>query len=186
MANAPGDVRHVALRLVGDDLQVFFTRIGDQHVKIPQQGVVVIEDDVEIGAGSCVDRATFGRTVIGAGTKIDNQVQVAHNCLIGKRCLLVAQVGLSGSVVVGDDTIFAGKAAAVPHVRVGRRCIIGALAAVHKDLPDDSFVGGAPAKHHMDWKRELAATGHLPEALKDLKRLMQRVEDIEKELTGRG
>ena len=151
------------------------------HAKVPQKGIVVVEDEVEIGACSCVDRATFGRTRIGAGTKIDNLVQIAHNCLVGRRCILIAQVGLAGSVIVGDDTILAGRVACIPHVRIGSRCIVGSMSAVHKDLPDGSIVGGVPCKDHMVWKRELVAISKLPEALKDLHRIAKRLDRLEKE-----
>ncbi len=157
-----------------------FTRIGDRHVKVPQNGIAVVEDDVEIGANSCIDRATFGRTVIGAGTKIDNLVQIGHNCLIGKRCLIVSQVGLSGSVTVGDDAVLAAGAGAVPHVRIGRGSVVGARAAVRRDVPDGAMVGGFVAKDHMAWKRETAALTRLPEAIKELKRLGMRVDELEK------
>jgi len=156
-----------------------YERMGDTQVKIPQRGIVVIEDDVEIGACSCVDRATFGRTVIGAGTKIDNQVQVAHNCLIGKRCLLVSQTGLAGSVVVGDDCILAARAGAVPHVRIGAGAILAAGAAVMRDVEPGQVIAGIPGKDHMDWKRELVAIRNLPQALKDLQRLGKRVDALE-------
>jgi UDP-3-O-[3-hydroxymyristoyl] glucosamine N-acyltransferase len=156
-----------------------FVRIGDQHVKIPQKGAVVVEDDVEIGANTCIDRATFGRTVIGAGTKIDNLVQIGHNCLIGKRVLIVAQVGLSGSVTVGDDAVLAAASGVVPHVRIGRGSVVGAKSGVHKDVPDGAMVAGYPAKDHMAWKRETAALKHLPEAIRALQRLEKRVEELE-------
>ncbi|NLH49044.1 MAG: UDP-3-O-(3-hydroxymyristoyl)glucosamine N-acyltransferase [Myxococcales bacterium] len=158
-----------------------YFRQGDVQVKVPQKGLVVIEDDVEIGANSCIDRATFGRTVIGAGTKIDNLVQIAHNCLIGRRCLVVSQTGLAGSVVVGDDVILAARAAVIPHIRIGRGSVVGANAGVMRDLPADAMVGGIPAKHHMAWKREMVALGRLPEALRELQRLKERVAALESE-----
>jgi UDP-3-O-[3-hydroxymyristoyl] glucosamine N-acyltransferase len=155
--------------------------LDGQHAKVPQLGIVVIGDDVEIGANSCIDRATFGRTVIGAGTKIDNQVHIAHNCLIGKRCLVVAQVGLAGSVVVGDDTILAARAAAVSHARIGNHCIVGGQASVLKNMGDGEMVGGVPAKNHMDWKREVVALGKLPAALRTLRRLENKVAELSEE-----
>jgi UDP-3-O-[3-hydroxymyristoyl] glucosamine N-acyltransferase len=154
---------------------------GAQQQKIPQKGTVVIEDDVEIGANTCVDRATFGRTVIGAGTKIDNLVQIGHNCLIGKRCIIISQVGMSGSVVIGDDCVIAARAAFVQHVRVGNGCVIGPSAGVKDDLPDGAHVGGFIAKDLHDWGLEIAGLNRLPAALKELARLRARLEKLEKE-----
>lgn len=157
-----------------------YLRQEDGHLKIPQKGVVVIENDVEVGACSCIDRATFGRTVIGEGTKIDNLVQIGHNDLIGKRCLLVAQSGLSGSVVVGDDVIFAARSGAISHVRIGNGAVIGGLANAAKDVEENHKVGGVIAQDHMEWKRQIAAVKKLPEALRELKRLAKRVEELER------
>jgi len=157
-----------------------YLRQGDAQVKIPQKGIVVIENDVEIGACSCIDRATFGRTVLGEGTKIDNLVQVGHNDLIGKRCLLVAQSGLSGSVVVGDDVIFAARSGAISHVRIGNGAVVGGLSNAAKDVGEGRKVGGVIAQDHLEWKRQIAAVKKLPEALREIRRLAKRVEELER------
>ena len=145
------------------------------HLKIPQIGNVTLEDDVEIGANVTVDRATFGTTRIRRGTKIDNLVQIGHNCDIGEDCILVAQVGLSGSVRVGRGTIFAGQSGSVGHIRIGDGVRVGAKSAVTSDLPDGAFVTGHPAREHKEWKKAQASLGRLPE-------LRRRVAELEKRL----
>jgi UDP-3-O-[3-hydroxymyristoyl] glucosamine N-acyltransferase len=155
-----------------------YAQEGEVHVKIPQLGNVVIEEDVEIGAGVTVDRATFGSTRIGRGTKIDNLVQVGHNCDVGENCILVAQVGLSGSVRLGRGVIFAGQSGSVGHVTIGEGSRIGAKSAVTGDLPPGSFVIGHPARDHREWKKSQAILARLPEIRMRLTRIEKRLESL--------
>lgn len=126
---------------------------GKRHKKIPQIGIVRIEDDVEIGANSCIDRAALGETVIGEGTKIDNQVQIGHNCRIGKHCIVVAQVGIAGSTEVGDYAVIAGQAGIAGHLKIGSRAQIGGAAAVFHDVAEGEKVVGNPAIPFREYAR---------------------------------
>lgn len=146
---------------------------GGGRTKIPQVGNVVVGDDVEIGAGTTIDRATFGSTVIGRGTKIDNLVQIGHNVVIGEGSVLVAQTGIAGSTRIGGGSIFAGRAGAGGHLVIGERVVAGAGTIVLQDTASGSFVLGYPAIDHREWKREQAALRRLPEALRRIARLEQ-------------
>ncbi|MEO0497569.1 MAG: UDP-3-O-(3-hydroxymyristoyl)glucosamine N-acyltransferase [Pseudomonadota bacterium] len=118
---------------------------GASHLKVPQLGRVIVQDQVDIGANTTIDRGTTSDTVIGEGTKIDNQVQIGHNCVIGRHCFIVAKVGLAGSTIVGDYVTFAGASATVGHVTVGSHSQVAGMSAVTEDLPPKSRVGGIPA-----------------------------------------
>jgi UDP-3-O-[3-hydroxymyristoyl] glucosamine N-acyltransferase len=143
------------------------------HEKIPHVGTVVIEDDVELGANVTIDRAVLGETVIGAGTKIDNHVQVAHNVRIGKGCLIAALVGVSGSSELGDHVVLGGQAGIAGHVHVGRGTRVAGRGGVTKDIPPGQTVSGFPAIRHREELRRQAALSRLPE-------LRARVEALEK------
>lgn len=145
------------------------------HRKVPQVGRVVVEDDVEIGANSTIDRARFSETRIGRGTKIDNLVQIGHNCRIGSHCLLCAQVGLAGSLVLGDFVVFAGQAGSTGHVHIGSYTQVGGQAGVSKDWPAKSIVTGSPAQEFQAEKRLQALLRRLPD-------LFQRVRALEQQL----
>src|SRR3989338_6075074 len=141
-----------------------------RYLKIPQVGNVIIEDDVELGANVCVDRATFGSTIIKRGTKIDNLVQVAHNDVIGEHVTMSGQVGLAGSVTVGDRVIFGGQAGVADHLTIGDDAKIGAASIVIKNMPSGQTVWWFPARPIKEIKQELAALAFLPALLKQLKR----------------
>lgn len=131
------------------------------HLKVPQTGRVIIQDDVEIGANSTVDRGANRDTVIGEGTKIDNQVQIGHNAVIGRHCVIVAQVGISGSATLDDFVVMGGQAGVVGHVRIGAGAQVAGRGAVTRDVPSGQRWGGAPAKPFRDYGRELAAVARL-------------------------
>lgn len=153
---------------------------AETHRKIPQVGTVVVEDDVEIGACTTVDRATLDETRIGAGTKIDNLVQVAHNVRIGRRCLVAAQCGIAGSAVLEDGVVLAGQVGVGDHVRIGAGAVVLAQSGVTKDVPPGVTVYGHPAQPRQDELREQAARRQLPQLLarvRKLERLLLKEED---------
>ncbi|MDI6751272.1 MAG: UDP-3-O-(3-hydroxymyristoyl)glucosamine N-acyltransferase [bacterium] len=156
--------------VIGSDGFGYLQHNGE-NVKVPHQGNVVIEDEVEIGANTTIDCGTTGSTVIGAGTKIDNLVQIAHNCVIGKNCVIVAQVGISGSVQIGDNTIIAGQVGISDHIKIGKNVKIAARAVVTKNIGDGKVVSGFPAKDHQKEKRLIASINQLPELIKRVKGL---------------
>jgi UDP-3-O-[3-hydroxymyristoyl] glucosamine N-acyltransferase len=141
------------------------------HRKLPQIGRVVIGNDVEIGANTTIDRARFAETSIGDGTKIDNLVQIGHNCVIGRHCVICALVGLSGSTRIGDFVTMAGQSAAAGHLTIGDRCMIGGQAGVTKTLAPGSVVTGTPVRPLREQRRIDALTGRLPELLQRLRKL---------------
>jgi UDP-3-O-[3-hydroxymyristoyl] glucosamine N-acyltransferase len=156
---------------------------GPIHRKVPQAGIVRIEDDVEVGACTCIDRATLGETVIGHGTKIDNLVQIGHNVKVGPLSIIVAQVGLSGSTEVGMGVVLAGQVGVAGHVKIGDGARVGGQSGIFNDVAPGAVVTGTPARPHPEYLRAAAALPHLPDLLKEVRRLAQRVEELEKERT---
>jgi UDP-3-O-[3-hydroxymyristoyl] glucosamine N-acyltransferase len=154
-------------------------------LKIPQTGIVVLEDDVEVGSNACIDRATIGATVIGKGTKIDNLVMIAHNNRIGKECLFVAGSSVAGSCVVGDRAVFAGHAGTKDHINVGKDGLILAQAGVMHDVEAGAAVVGTPAVPARDLFLQHAHTKKLPQYARELKDLKKKVELLEKALLER-
>ena len=151
-----------------------FQLVEGRHQKIEQLGIVRIEDDVEVGANTCIDRARFGETVIGEGTKIDNLVQIGHNCIVGKHCLIVSQTGLSGSARIGDYVTLAAKSGVGGHIEIGDRAVVGGAAGCISDVPAGQTVFGYPAK---PMKEELRTKMFL----KRLPGLFDRVKKLEKD-----
>ena len=149
------------------------------RTKIPQVGIVVLEDDVEIGANATVDRARFGETRIGRGTKVDNLVQIAHNCVIGEHSVLCSQVGLAGTTTLGKHVICAGQAGLAGHLTVGDHAVVGAQAGVSKDLPGGQMYLGAPAVPRLEFGRSLAHVAGLPKLKEQLKALEARLAALE-------
>ncbi len=165
---------------------------GPFHRKVPQVGIVRIEDDVELGACTCVDRATLGETVVGRGTKVDNEtvvgrgtkvdnlVQIGHNVRIGPLSLIVAQVGISGSTEIGAGVVLAGQVGIVGHVKIGDGARIGAQAGVPNDVPEGATYTGYPAMPHREWLRTMAALPRVPDLVKQVRKLEARIAELER------
>jgi UDP-3-O-[3-hydroxymyristoyl] glucosamine N-acyltransferase len=149
-----------------------------RHQLSAQLGNVILEADVEVGAGTTIDRGTYGPTVIGEGTKIDNLVMIAHNCRIGRHNMLCAQVGIAGSTTTGDYVVMAGQAGVRDHVHVGSRAMLGAKAGVMSDVPDAARVVGIPATPEREQMVKQAVLSKLPEMRRQLKKLQQVVDQI--------
>ncbi len=145
------------------------------HHRIPHQGRVVIEDDVHIGANCSIDRGTFGETRIGAGSKLDNQVHVAHNCKIGRNCLLTAKFAIAGSSTIGDHFVAGGSSTVTGHIAIGDGVQISGMSTVNKDLPGPGRYGGFPLVPLQQHLKIRAALVHLPEMRKQLGRLMKKL-----------
>lgn len=157
-----------------------FARDGAKFVKIPQVGIVVIEDDVEIGANCAVDRAAMGKTWIKRGVKTDNLIQIGHNVTVGEDTVIVAQVGIAGSTEIGNRVALGGQVGVVGHIKIGDGAMIGAQAGVGQDVAPGQILSGSPAFPHREWLRAQAAFPKLPEmkrALADLEKRMKQIED---------
>jgi UDP-3-O-[3-hydroxymyristoyl] glucosamine N-acyltransferase len=157
-----------------------YVKESGAHRKIPQIGGVVIEDDVELGANTTVDRATVGATRIGRGTKIDNVVHVAHNSTIGKNTVMAAQTGMAGSVKIGDDVVIAGQVGIGDHVTIGDGVIVAGQSGVSANVKPGKTVSGQPARDHRLAKRIHACTTRLPELYKKVRELEKKLAELEK------
>jgi UDP-3-O-[3-hydroxymyristoyl] glucosamine N-acyltransferase len=158
---------------------------GQENTKIPQIGIVQIDDDVEIGANTTIDRGTLDKTWIQKGVKIDNLVQIAHNVILGEKAIIVSQVGISGSTQIGRSVIIGGQAGLVGHIKIGDGAMIAAKTGVHEDVPPGQIVSGYPQMPHREWLRMAATMPKLPEMRKTLISLSKRVEELENKLKER-
>jgi UDP-3-O-[3-hydroxymyristoyl] glucosamine N-acyltransferase len=149
--------------VIGSDGFGFAKDDSGRWQKIPQSGKVVIEDEVEIQANCCIDRASLGETRIGRGTKIDNLVHVAHNCTVGENAMLCSQVGLAGSTELGKNVILAGQVGVAGHCKVGDGVIVTAQSGTHGDIEPGKMISGSPAFDHKQWRRSVAIFTRLPE-----------------------
>jgi len=149
-----------------------------RHILSAQLGYVELGDDVEVGAATTIDRGTYGPTIIGEGTKIDNQVMIAHNCRIGRHNMICSQVGVAGSTTTGDYVVMAGQVGVRDHVHIGTRAVLGAKAGVSNDVPDGVCMIGIPATPEREQKLKQAALAKLPEMRKELRKLQRMVEKL--------
>ena len=165
--------------VIGSDGYGFAPRADGTHEKIPQLGPVVIEDDVEIGANTTIDRPAVGETRIMSGTKIDNLVQIAHGVVVGKNSLLAAQVGIAGSTVIGESVMFGGQAGISGHLKIGDRVKLAAKTGVTGPIDADAYMSGYPMMDTNEWRRAYVVVRKLPEMRKQLLALEQRLKQLE-------
>jgi UDP-3-O-[3-hydroxymyristoyl] glucosamine N-acyltransferase len=164
--------------VVGADGFGFARRPDGGHQKIPQVGIAVIEDDVEIQANACVDRATVGETRVRRGTKVDNLVQVGHSCDVGEDTLLCAQVGLGGSTTVGRGVTLAGQVGVADHARIGARVMAVGQAGIHSDVPEGAVVAGSPQMDYRTWLRSTGVFARLGDLAREVKALRAEVDAL--------
>jgi UDP-3-O-[3-hydroxymyristoyl] glucosamine N-acyltransferase len=155
---------------------------GRQHQKIPQIGTVIVEDDVEIGSCVCIDRAKFGSTRIGRGTKIDNLVQIGHNVQVGPHCIIVGQAGLAGSSRLGSGVVLGGQTAVRDHISIGDGAMAAACSAIAEDVDPKTVVSGTPALPHRQSLREQAALRRLPDLVVQVRKLQEQIAELRKQL----
>lgn len=167
--------------VIGSDGFGYAKKAGVYH-KIPQIGKVVLEDDVEIGANTTIDRATLGETRIAKGTKIDNLVQIAHNVTIGENSILAAQVGIAGSTKIGKNVTIAGQAGFVGHIKIGDNVIVGAQSGISKSFPSNTILFGYPAREHNKARKIEACVTLLPFYVKKIRELDKKIKELEKKL----
>jgi UDP-3-O-[3-hydroxymyristoyl] glucosamine N-acyltransferase len=156
-----------------------FASPGKNNTKIPQVGFVQIDDDVEIGANTTIDRAALGKTWIQRNVKIDNLVQIAHNVIIGENSVITAQVGISGSTKLGKGVMVGGQTGMVGHINIGDNVMIAAGAKIHKDIKSGEIVGGAPQMPYKEWLQVEACRVKLPEMRSTLKDLVKKVDELQ-------
>ena len=156
-----------------------FAPDGGGYFKIPQVGIVVIEDDVEVGANTCLDRAALGETLIGRGTKLDNLVQIAHNVKIGEDSIIVSQVGIAGSTKIGKHCTLGGQVGVAGHLKVGDNTMVGGQSGITGNLEGGAVFSGTPAIPHRDWLRASTSFAKLPEMRKEIGRLKRQIEELQ-------
>lgn len=164
--------------VIGSDGFGYATDQFGHHVKRPQVGIVQIDDDVEIGSNVSIDRATFGKTWVKRGAKIDNQVQIAHNVVIGEDSIIVAQVGISGSTTLGTGVVLGGQAGVAGHLTIGDRVMAAAKTGIHADLPAKAVVSGFPAISHPLWLRISSLMAKLPDLFRDVRELKKQLAEL--------
>jgi UDP-3-O-[3-hydroxymyristoyl] glucosamine N-acyltransferase len=170
--------------VIGSDGFGFVQDEQGHHVKIPQMGIVRIDDDVEIGANSSIDRATLGKTWIRQGTKIDNMVHIAHNVVVGEHCILVAQVGIAGSTQLGNHVVLAGQTGVLDHVTIGDRVRVAAKSAVAHSIKAGEDMLGIPAVPIKEWMRTYGNVRRLSQFRNQLKELAEKVKTLEQAMQG--
>lgn len=156
-----------------------FAPDGSRYFKIPQVGIVEIEDDVEIGAGSCVDRAALGVTRVRRGAKIDNLVQIGHNVVVGEDTVIVAQVGIAGSTEIGRHCTFGGQAGTAGHIKIGDNVMVGGQSGVTGSVGPNQVLSGTPVMPHREWLKASMSFARLPEMRKEITRIRRQLEELE-------
>lgn len=165
--------------VIGCDGYGYVQTSNNEHIKVPQIGNVIIEDDIEIGSNVSIDRATIGSTIIKKGTKIDNAVHIAHNVKIGERTLIVAQSGIAGSTEIGNDVIIAGQSGIAGHLKIGDKTIIMSRSGVTKNQSDNSKISGFPARNHIEDFKEKALIKKIPDLIKQIEELKEMLKTKE-------
>jgi UDP-3-O-[3-hydroxymyristoyl] glucosamine N-acyltransferase len=168
--------------VLGSDGFGFARQADGSHVKIPQRADVVIEDDVEIGANTTIDRPAVGETRIGAGTKIDNLVQIAHGVRIGRRSLLASQVGIAGSTVIEEDVTLAGQVGVNGHIHIGKGAVASGKTGVTRDVKAGAFISGYPGMPNVEWRKAQVLVRRLPALKKRIDELEQKIADLQEKL----